>query len=367
MISKDLYYQIALRQTELVGDVTAKSLLQHFGTAQAALEADRLDLLQVQNVGEETAQKILQRPAFAVADRELKFIENNQIQPILYTDKAYPTRLRPYDDAPFLLFYKGNNATTFNAPRVVAVIGTRKPTEQGRIICEKLIEDLVEYNPLVISGLAYGIDITAHRKCLDVGLPTVGIVAHGQDRIYPFVHLKTAEQMQQMGGILTEFVTQTEPTRENFPMRNRIIAGMVDAVIVVETARSGGSIITAELANEYQKDVFAIPGRIDDEFSQGCNWLIKTHKASLIETADDIAYVLRWDKVQNKSVQTQLFADISDEERLVVDAMLGQERVHLDSLIKTSAISTSRIAAILLELEFKGLVKALPGKYFRLI
>jgi DNA processing protein len=366
-MSPDLFYQIALRQTPSIGNTLSRHLYNHFGSAKAVFEAALEDLVQVQSIGAQAAKKILAQSSFPVAEKELQFIQKNNIQTFLFNDPKYPKRLQFLEDAPFLLYFKGN--APLDHPKIISVIGTRHPTERGQTYCDKLVEDLKFYNPLIMSGLAYGIDIAAHKKSLALGIPTVGVVAHGLDRIYPHTHAQIAEQMLENGGILTEFISETEPAREHFPMRNRIIAGAADAVVVVETARSGGSIITAELANEYQKDVFAIPGRLEDEYSQGCNWLIKTHKASLIEQAEDIAYILRWEKSnQPIPTQKQLFVELSEEERRIMDKFLAAtEPLHLDFLMKTTAISTSRLAALLLELEFKGMLKPLPGKFFRKI
>jgi len=358
----ELFYQIALRQSDYIGDITAKHLYNHFGTAQAVFGAKMSDLTQVFGVGEVAAQSILSRHSFRIAEREIEFIHKNKVQTFFYQDEKYPKRLQRVEGAPFLLFYQGN--AEFNLAQVLAVVGTRKPTEIGKRNCEQLLAGIKEYKPLIVSGLAYGVDICAHKKCLALGLPTIGVVAHGLDMIYPPIHQPIAAQMLENGGILSEFVTNTEPSHKNFPMRNRVIAGMSDAVVVVETARTGGSIITAELANDYQKDVFAIPGRLEDEFSQGCNWLIKTHKASLLESWEDLVYVLRWEKLaQNKTQQVQLFPDLSSEEEKVVNILRGGQ-VHLDLLVRNSGLSVSKLAAILLNLEFKAVVKPLAGKNY---
>ncbi len=359
---QELFYQIALRQSDYIGDITAKNLVNHFGSAAAVFESKMSDLTQVLGVGEIAAQSILSRHSFGVADREIEFIQKNKVQTFFYQDDKYPRRLQRVEGAPFLLFYQGQ--ADFNVSQVLAVVGTRKPTEIGKRNCEQLLSGLQDYKPLIISGLAYGVDICAHKKCLALGLPTIGVVAHGLDMIYPAVHQPVAAQMLENGGIISEFITQTEPNHKNFPMRNRVIAGMADAVVVVETARVGGSIITAELANDYQKDVFAIPGRLEDEFSQGCNWLIKTHKASLLESWEDLVYVLRWDKLnQNKVQQVQLFPELSSEEAKIVD-VLRAGQVHLDFLVRNSGMSVSKLASILLELEFKAIVKPLAGKNY---
>jgi DNA processing protein len=364
VVADELIYRIALHLIPKIGNKTALELLQHFGSAQAVFEQSNCrDLAEVPKVGKAMAQHILDKSTLQKAEEEWAFTQKYNIKVLPQESADYPKRLRNCPDAPFLLYYKGN--TNLNAAKVVAIVGTRKPSAQGKLFCERLVQDLAVYNPLIVSGLAYGIDVTAHKKCLDLQIPNIGVVAHGLDRIYPQMHKPTAQRMTNCGGILTEFRTGTEPFPQHFPMRNRIIAGMADAVVVVETANRGGSMITAYIANEYNKDVFAVPGRLDDPLSKGCNHLIKTHRASLLESAEDLAYILRWEK-QATGQQKQLFANLSKEERLIVDLMLGKE-VHLETIIRETKISTSRMAALLLELELRGVIRALPGKNFRLL
>lgn len=364
VVTDELIYRIALNLIPKIGNKTAMELLQHFGSAQAVFEqGNSADLRQVPKVGKVMAQQILDKSTLQKAETEWAFTQKYNIKVLAQEALDYPKRLRNCPDAPFLLYYKGN--TNLNAAKVVAIVGTRKPTHQGKLFCERLVQDLAVYNPLIVSGLAYGIDVTAHKKCLDLQIPNIGVVAHGLDRIYPKMHKTTAQRMTNCGGILTEFRTGTEPFPQHFPMRNRIIAGMADAVVVVETANRGGSMITAYIANEYNKDVFAVPGRLDDPLSKGCNHLIKTHRASLLESAEDLAYILRWEK-KAQGQQKQLFANLSKDERMIVDLMLGKE-VHLETIIHETKISTSRMAALLLELELRGVIRALPGKNFRLL
>lgn len=361
--STDLKYQIALSQVHKIGPSKAKKLHQAFGSAQAIFEASVEELMSTKIVSFELAQSIRKKEHFDFAEEEIEFIKKYEIQPFVYGSPNYPKRLLAYEDAPFLIYFKGN--ADLNATRIIAIVGTRKPSEYGRKHAERLVQELKAYNVLILSGLAYGIDATAHRKSLWSSMDTVGVVAHGLDRIYPAKHRKLAERMLSQGGLLTEFPSRTQPIPGNFPARNRIIAALADAVIVVETALSGGSIITANMANEYQKDVFAVPGPLESPTSEGCNQLIKTHKASLITSADDIAYLLRWKK-QQAAQQKQLFIDLSAEERLILDQLLGGKTAHLNQLMQSTAMSTSRLSSYLLELEMKGLLKALAGKYYRL-
>jgi DNA processing protein len=362
---EEVIHKIALNLVPKIGNKTAATLLEHYGSAKAVFEnATSKDLCQFPLIGTITANKIIKKITLNRAEEEWAFIQKYQIQVLSQEMPDYPKRLKNCHDAPFLLYHKGNS--NLNASKIVAIVGTRKPTVQGKMFCDRLIQDLSAYNPLIVSGLAYGIDITAHRQCVDMGLSNVGVVAHGLDRIYPKKHKGTAQKMVECGGILTEFITQTEPLPQHFPMRNRIIAGMADAVVVIETANRGGSMITAHIANEYNKDVFAVPGRLNDTVSQGCNHLIKTHRASLLESAADIAYILRWEK-QKAGSQKQIFTKLSAQERLIVDLLVGEDNVHLDKIIDKTNISTSKMAALLLELEFKAVIRALPGKGFRLI
>ena len=363
--SEELVYKIALQLVPKIGNKKALELLDYYGSAKAVfLHAQLRELCQFKAIGEATAQAILQKTTLARAEQEWDFVQQYKIQVLAQDMSAYPKRLKHCSNAPFLLYYKGN--ANLNATKIVAIVGTRKPTVEGQLFCERLVADLAQYQPLIVSGLAYGVDVAAHQQCLTVGLPNIGVVAHGLDRIYPARHKRIAQQMVQCGGILTEFITETEPIPQHFPMRNRIIAGMADAVVVVETANRGGSMITAHMANEFHKDVFAVPGRLNDAMSQGCNHLIKTHRAALIESAEDIAYILRWEK-QKAGTQKQLFPKLSKDERSVVDLLIGENSVHLDKIIQATNISTSRMAALLLELEFNGVIRGLPGKNFCLI
>lgn len=362
---EELIFKIALSLVPKVGNKTATDLIRHFGSAKAVFDNNSLkELCLFPQIGKVSAQKILDKSTLERAKKEWDFTQKFNISVISQEMSEYPKRLKNCSDAPFLLFFKGN--AKLNAAKVVAIVGTRQPSLQGKAFCEKLIHDLAPYNPLFVSGLAYGIDVTAHEQCLQYQLPNIGVVAHGLDRIYPHVHKKIAEKMVHCGGILTEFITETNPFPKHFPMRNRIIAGMADAVVIVETANRGGSMITAYIANEYNKDVFAVPGRLNDPLSQGCNHLIKSHRASLLESAEDIAYILRWEK-QKKGIQKQLFPEVTADEQVVLDILVGEDAVHLDLIIQKTKMSTSRLAVILLELELRGIIGAVPGKSFRLI
>jgi DNA processing protein len=362
----DLLYQIGLTQIPHVGPVLARQLVAYCGSPQAVFEARKKELLSIPGIGEHTASFVLDKDALRIAERECRFVEQHQIQTFFFLSDDYPSRLVNLPDAPILLYYRGEG--DLNHPRMVSIVGTRRPSPQGIKACEELVNELRPYGVQVVSGLAYGIDICAHRQCLQTGVPTIGVLGHGLNRIYPAQHRSAAERMCEQGGLLTEFISHTAPEREHFPMRNRIVAGLCDALVVVETARKGGSMITAYLANDYHKDVFAFPGRTRDPHAQGCNLLIKSHRAALIEQAADIAYVMRWEEAErSQPKQTQLFVEMTEEEKLIVNLLQEHEGATIDHLTFATQIKGSTLAGLLLNLEFKGMIKTLPGKRYTLI
>ncbi|MCG8328372.1 MAG: DNA-processing protein DprA [Chitinophagales bacterium] len=359
-------YQIALTLIPQVGPITARNLISYCGGARAVFENRKKALLKIPGIGEQMCEYILNKQVLAVAEKELQYVQENGISVLSYLDADYPSRLKPFPDSPSLLYYKGK--ASLNAQRHIAIVGTRKPTPQGIRLCEDLVADLKPYGVTIISGLAYGIDVTAHKNCLVEGIPTIGVLGHGLKEIYPPQHKKVAMEMIEKGGLLTEYPSDMRPDREHFPMRNRIVAALCDALVVVETQRKGGSMITADLANTYNKDVFAYPGRIKDKTSEGCNLLIKSHKAALIESASDLSYIMRWDLLDAKrKVQQQLFIELDEREKLIVALLEKEESASIDQLTSKANISGSVMAAILLELEFKGVIKPLPGnRYVRI-
>lgn len=362
----DLLYKIAVTKIPKAGPVLVRQIIAWCGGIKEVFETPKKDLLKIPGIGKSMAEHILNKSALEKAEIELEFIEKNEIQTLFYLDKNFPQRLIHFNDAPLMLYYKGN--MDLNHPRTVGIVGTRKPSEHGKIICQELVEGLKDYNVSIISGLAYGIDVTAHRKCLEVGIPTVGCLGHGLHMIYPAAHKKTAKEMVLNGGLLTEFTSDEKPDSPHFPMRNRIIAGLSDALIVVETARKGGSMISAHMANSYNKDVFAVPGRLKDPSSQGCNLLIKSHKAQLIESAEDIAYIMRWEKGEiPKMQQKELFVDLNPFEKKVIEHLENKDSESVDALSYITGFTQSELAGILLNLEFKGMIKSLPGKRYMLV
>ena len=357
-------YEIALTLIPYIGVVNGKKLVAYCGGAEAVFRENKNALRQISGIHENVINGIDSKEVMTRAEEEMMFIEKNGIKPLFYLDKDYPKRLQHCHDSPMMLYYKGN--ADLNAEKTVGIVGTRNITDYGRYVVEKLIEDLVTDNVMIISGLAYGVDAAAHRAALKYDLATVGVLGHGMQTIYPAENRKLSTSMIEKGGILTEFVSGTKPDRENFPQRNRIVAGMVDCLVVIESALKGGAMITAEIANSYDREVFAMPGRVGDIYSEGCNQLIKTNKANLLVSAADIRYVMRWD-VDTKVVakQMRLFRDFSEDEKKVMDVFAENNVVHIDDIIIGTDLSPSKIASILLSLEFDGVLTALPGKRYQ--
>ncbi|WP_316810817.1 DNA-processing protein DprA [Pedobacter heparinus] len=360
-----LIHKIGLTLLKSVGDVTARNLLDHFGSAEAIFKADKQQLMEISGIGDVIAGQILNHHVFGIAEKQLGFIRKHRIQVLFYTDKNYPWRLKNCHDAPVLLYYKGN--ADLNHPRIISVVGSRRATEYGRRLCRELIAHLVPYGVIIVSGLAYGIDAASHQESLEHQIPTVGVLAHGLDRIYPALHKPIAQKMLLNGGLLTEFLPDTIPDKENFPKRNRIIAGIADAIVVVEAAAKGGALITADIANSYNKDVYAYPGRTTDQYSAGCNFLIKTNRASLISHAKDLTYFLGWDEVavDKSSSQLEFPLALSKEEQEVL-YLLKDTVMGIDELRVRTGFNQSQLAMHLLNLEMQGVLQALPGKIYRL-
>ncbi len=366
-MTNDLLYQIALTLVPNIGDIHAKALVNIYGDAQSVFKAKKRELESIEGIGSIRAGSIKTFTNFQPGEEEIAFIEKYKITPLFISDKNYPQRLLNCYDSPALLYYRGN--ANLNTSKIIAVVGTRNNTEYGKAVCEKLIEDLADENILVVSGLAFGIDTIAHKASLKNNLQTVGVLAHGLDRIYPAQNKNLAKQITAQGGILTEFISQTNPDKQNFPKRNRIVAGISDAVIVVETGKKGGSLITAELGNNYNKDVFAIPGRTTDSKSEGCNYLIRNNKAALINNADDLLELMNWKPAAKPAArqQRELFIELSPDEKIVVDILQQQEAIQIDELYIKSGLSSSAVAAALLMLEMQGLVASMPGKLYKLV
>ena len=362
----DLTYEIALGLVPNIGDIHAKALVNHFGNAAAIFAARKKDLEVLDGIGTIRAASIKSFHDFERAEEEIRFIKKYKITPLFITNKNYPQRLLNCYDSPSMLYYKGN--ADLNSSKIVAIVGTRNNNEYGKNICEKLIEELAGEEVIVVSGLAFGIDSIAHKAAIRNEMRTVAVLAHGLDRVYPSQNSLLAKQMINNGGLLTEFRKLTKPDRQNFPCRNRIVAGISDAVIVIETGIKGGSLITAELGNSYNKDVFAFPGRVNDTKSEGCNFLIKNNKAALITCANDVLENMGWKKKNmiNAKKQKELFIELSDDEKTVVGILQSQEQVHIDELYFKSKLNSSAVASALLMLEMQGVVASLPGKIYKI-
>ena len=363
----ELFYQLALTLVPNVGDVQAKILVQHFGDAKSIFKARTSDLEKIEGIGEVRARSIRQFDEFHVAEQEEKFIEKYKIRPLFLTDAAYPKRLLNCYDSPTLLFYKGT--ADLNGSKIISIVGTRSNTDYGRAFTEKLINDLSDQNTVIISGLAFGIDAIAHKAALKHNLKTIGVVGHGLDKIYPSQHDSLAKEMiTEGGGLLSEFFSGTKPDKHNFPLRNRIVAGLRDATIVVESSVKGGSMITAKLADAYNRDVFAVPGRTIDKASLGCNHLIKYNKAVLLSDADELLDVMGWkEKKAGVKKQRALFIELTQDEQNIIHLLQQKEALHIDEINTGSGLSSSAVAAAILNLEIQGVVQSQPGKMYRMM
>ncbi|MEO5911952.1 MAG: DNA-processing protein DprA [Pelobium sp.] len=361
-----MLHEIALTMVKGIGDITIRSLVSYCGSAEEVFSSKKQHLLKIPGIGSKTADLIIHHSSFERAEQELNFIAKYKIEPLFFTSENYPKRLRNCYDAPSMLYFKGK--ANLNQQKIISIVGTRNATAYGKSFCDKLIAGLKSHNLLVASGLAYGIDVAAHKASIANDVTTVGVLGHGLDRIYPAIHRPVAEKMLSNGGLLTEFPSETNPDRQNFPKRNRIIAGMADAVIVIEATRKGGALITAEIANSYNKDVFALPGRADDEFSDGCNFLIKTNRALLITKVEDLEYIMGWfdNSSQKKNLEPQLFLDLNEEDQKIVKVIQENESIAIDDLQLKLNMPQSKLAMALLNLEMQSVIISLPGKVYRL-
>lgn len=392
---QELMYQLALTRIPLIGDVIIKKLLEHFGSAGDIFHARKHELERIETVGAIRAAALQRFRDFSEVEQEIRFLEKYRIQPLFCTDPAYPQRLLRCYDSPAMLYYKG--AASLNPPRMINIVGTRHPTAYGRSVCETLVRELRDAGITIVSGLAYGIDIIAHKTALKEGVPTIGVLAHGLDRIYPPAHKQIAVEMLEQGGLLTDFPSQTPPDRQNFPKRNRIVAGICDATIVIESGMRGGSLITADLANGYHRDVFCIPGRLHDPQSAGCNYLIKQNKAALLSGATDLLAMMGWEeKVAGReghdregeanmtlphqrngigganiattaARQPELFPELSGEEQLILSLFREKSQRHLEELYLQTQLSGSQVATAVFNLEMLSVLRSLPGQLYELV
>jgi len=367
MNTTELFHVLALLKIDGVGDIVAKKLINHCGSAEKIFNTKGSLLKSIDGIGEILLKKLKDKSVFEKAAQELKFIENEKIKVLHYKDENYPDKLKHCIDGPVLLFASGN--FNFENRRLISIVGTRQITSYGTEFCKKLIEDLAIFNPIIISGFAYGVDIVAHQAAMDTNLQTIGVLAHGLNQIYPKTHKKYVAKIEQNGGFLTEVWSNSNPDKENFVRRNRIVAGMSEATIVIESAEKGGSLITANLANDYNRDVFAVPGRITDKYSQGCNDLIKTQRANLLTSAADLVYCLNWEleAKSTKPVQKQLFVSLDNEEQKIYEYLQKNGKQLLDVIALECDFPIFRISTLLLNMELKGVIRPLPGKLFEAV
>ena len=362
-----LLNKIALSMVPGIGGVLARNLIAYTGNIEAIFKEPLKNLVKIPGIGEINAKRIRDNENRKHAEREIQFIEKNNITTYFYTDKNYPRRLKNCHDAPILFYSKGK--LNLDEQQVVSIVGTRNSTEYGKKICEELIFNFAErnYNVLIVSGLAYGIDIIAHKAALKNKIQTIGVLGHGLDKLYPSLHAETARKMEDCGGLVTDFPSHTKIDPQNFIRRNRIIAGLADATVVIESAEKGGALITAEIASSYNRDVFAFPGRADDTFSRGCNLLIRNNSANLIQGIDDIEFFMGWETESKKpAFQQQLFIDLSPVEEKVVKLLQENGEMFIDQISTEMEMPGSKVSTLLLNLEFKNVLIALPGKMYKL-
>mgnify|MGYP005849228885 CR=1 FL=1 len=366
MSNQEKIYLLALHRLSHIGDATAKKLIEIIGSAEGVFKEKSQNLQKINGLGTKRIHSLKKEIDLDSAEKELKFIDDNNIKFLYFKDKDYPDKLKHCIDGPLILFQKGN--IDLKQKKLISIVGTRKITTHGIDFTEKLIADLAVFNPVIVSGFAYGTDITAQKTAIEHKLQTIGCMAHGLNQIYPKVHKKYEKEVLAHGGFFTDFCSDDKFDRNNFLKRNRIIAGLSEATIVIESAEKGGSLVTAEMANGYNREVFALPGRHSDKMSIGCNNLIKKQKAMMMTSAADVIYMLNWDVEQKPKVrQTQLFVELNEEEKIVVEAMKTLQKTELDPLALNCNIPTSKLSTLLLNLELKGLVRPLPGKQFELI
>ncbi len=363
----ELLYTLALQRVKNLGDTSAKKLLRAVGSAEGIFKEKKHRLLKIEGIGSLKLKELSLKEQIPAAEAELAFLQQNNIGHRYFLDTSYPEKLKHCLDGPILIFESGT--IDLKNRKLISIVGTRKVTTYGTTFCQQLIETLAPLNPVVISGFAYGVDITAHRAAMKAGLQTVGCLAHGLNQIYPKSHKKYVAKLEENGGFFTEFWSDDVFDRTNFLKRNRIIAGLSEATIVIESAAKGGSLVTADIANSYNRDVFAVPGRATDLQSQGCNNLIKSNQAHLLNSAEDLIYMLGWElnEAAKKPQQKQLFVSLTEDEQKVFNYLDGKQKELLDTIALQCKFPTFKVATLLLNLELKGVVRPLPGKLFEAI
>jgi DNA processing protein len=361
-----LKHKIALGLIPRVGDINARKLVSFLGNVEAVFNEPYRNLVKIPGIGTGLAKYISNRRYLEIADKEVDYVTRNNIKTFFFLDHNYPVRLQQCEDSPVVFFYKGTS--DLDSLKILSVVGTRSATIRGKELCDRIIGGLAENYPdiIIVSGLAYGVDIASHKAAIARNIQTVGVLAHGFKTIYPSIHRSVAETMLKNGGLLSDFLSDALPERNNFIKRNRIIAGLADATLVIESGIKGGALITADIAHSYNRDVLAVPGRPDDKWSAGCNSLIKTNKAALIENAGDIEYCLGWKHDGPKiPVQKSLFSDLDGTERSILDLLSAENELTIDSICRSLGLPVYKLSSILLQMEFKGVIKCFPGNLYR--
>ncbi|TVZ56163.1 DNA processing protein [Lutibacter sp. Hel_I_33_5] len=363
MQKEKLLAVLRLQRSKAVGDILAKKLIAKVGDVEQIFKEKPTTLQKINGIGSHVTNHLFDTKNLQEAEKELNYIQDNKIDYSYFLEDDYPVNLQHCIDAPILFFKDGN--IDFSNQKIISIVGTRNITSYGRDFCNQLIEDLTEHNPIIVSGFAYGVDICAHKAAIKNKLQTFAVLAHGFDQIYPKVHKKYINQVNEKGGFITEFWSEEQPLRENFLKRNRIVAGISKATIIIESAEKGGSLVTADIANSYSKDVFAVPGRTTDIYSKGCNSLIKNNKAHLLTSASDIIKMLNWD-VSKASIprQKELFVSLTEKEQKIYNYLQKTGKQILDIISLETTIPMCQLSSILLQMELKGVIKPLPGKVF---
>lgn len=364
MTDDEIKYTIALSKHKGIGLLASKKMIFTLGSAEKIFSSRKVDLIQISGISPKMLENFPSKEAIDIASKEVIFMKNNGIRFLRFDSIEYPFLLKQLHDAPIYIMTKGDSH--IDRSKLISIVGTRNMTNYGRKFCEDLIEELSPYNPTIVSGLAYGVDITAHRQALKHKLQNFAVVAHGLDQIYPKIHFNEAKKIMENGGLISEYTSGVPPNRENFPQRNRIIAGISNTTIIIEAKKKGGALITAELANDYNRDVFALPGRVGDPYSEGCNNLIKQDKAILLNSPEDLIKYLGWNEKNKPAIQKTLFVETTEQEDIVLQA-LSKEDLEIDFLAQKTKMPVYKLSPILLDLELKGLVQPMPGKIFKII
>lgn len=363
-----LKHKIALGLIPRIGDINARKLVSHFGSVEAIFFESYRNMIHIPGIGSGLAKYICERSYLDAAEKEAEYVLKNNIRTYFYLDNDYPYRLRQCDDSPVVFFFRGK--CDLDSAKLISVVGTRNATSRGKELCDKIIGDLACGHPdlIIISGLAYGIDIAAHKAALANNLQTIAVLGHGFKTTYPALHASTAKEITENGGLITDFLSDALPERNNFLKRNRIIAGLSDATLVVESGIKGGALITADIATSYNRDVFAVPGRPEDQWSAGCNNLIKNNKAALVENSNDLEYFLNWTPEKSKPpVQRSLFSDLNETEKTIYELIIKEGEMTIDSICRTLGTPVHKLSARLLQMEFRGVLKCYPGNVYRAV